>query len=214
MENIEDLLEISVFRGLAEENLRRFSGSVSLGVKHYSAGEFVAMQDSRCRGLYLLCSGRVRSYMTGSDGKQIIVEELDAPDVLAPAFVFATDNRFPVSIVTLAECRIRVVNREEMARFMHQEPVVMMNFLRLISDRSIFLSRKVNAFALQDLKGRLSVWLYENGEIRNQQQLADRLGVARPSLVRGLTELAKDGAVEFKQRKVVVTDREILRRYF
>ena len=90
----------------------------------------------------------------------------------------------------------------------------MMNFLRLISDRSIFLSRKVNAFALQDLKGRLSVWLYENGEIRNQQQLADRLGVARPSLVRVLTELAKDGAVEFKQRKVVVTDREILRRYF
>lgn len=142
--------------------------------------------------------------MTGSDGKQIIVEELDAPDVLAPAFVFATDNRFPVSIVTLAECRIRVVNREEMARFMHQEPVVMMNFLRLISDRSIFLSRKVNAFALQDLKGRLSVWLYENGEIRNQQQLADRLGVARPSLVRVLTELAKEGAVEFKQRKVVV----------
>lgn len=214
MENIEDLLKISVFRDLPEENLSRFWTSVSLGVKHYSAGEFVAMQDARCTGLYLLCSGRVRSYMTGSDGKQIIVEELDAPDVLAPAFVFATDNRFPVSIVTLTECRIVIVNREEMARFMHQEPVVMMNFLRLISDRSIFLSRKVNAFALQDLKGRLSAWLYENGEIRNQQQLADRLGVARPSLARVLAELAKDGAVEFRQRKVVVADREMLRRYF
>lgn len=213
MNDMEDLFKISIFRNLPEESMRRFLDSVSLGIRNYPSEEYVAMQDMRCLSLYILCNGRVRSYMTGSDGKQIIVEELEAPDILAPAFVYATDNRFPVSIFTLTECRILIVNRDEFAEFMHREQTVMLNFLQLISDRSIFLSRKLNTFALQDLKGRLSVWLYEHEEIGNQRELADRLGVARPSLARVLAELAKEGAVVFKQRKVVIADKNILKRY-
>ena len=68
----------------------------------------------------------------------------------------------------------------------------MQNFLRIISDRSIFLSKKVNSFALQNLKERLLNYLHIHGDIKNQQEVANILGVARPSLARALSELANE----------------------
>ena len=69
----------------------------------------------------------------------------------------------------------------------------MSGFLTDISDRSAFLGRKLNEFALLDLKKRILEYLKTNPVIRNQREVAQRLGVTRPSLARALSELAKEG---------------------
>lgn len=56
--------------------------------------DFIAMQGDPCRSLFLLYSGQVRTVMSGPDGKQIIMSDLKAPILLAPAFIFATNNHF------------------------------------------------------------------------------------------------------------------------
>lgn len=61
-----------------------------------------------------------------------------------------------------------VLNRTDFVDLMHREKIVMQNFLRIISDRSIFLSRKLNAFALQDLKTRLLAYLREHENPRSR----------------------------------------------
>ena len=68
----------------------------------------------------------------------------------------------------------------------------MRNFLQLVSDRTLFLSKKLNAFALQSLKSRILNYLRMHGTILNQQEVAQILGVARPSLARALSELASE----------------------
>ena len=92
--------------------------------------------------------------MVNEEGKQVTIEEIEAPRLLAPAFIFATDNRFPVNITTLTNCEVLVLNRTDFVDLMHREKIVMQNFLKSLLDGSIFLSRKLNAFALQDLKTR------------------------------------------------------------
>ena len=76
---------------------------------------------------------------------------------------------------------------------MLSSPVMLGNFLTDISDRSVFLSRKVSEFALLDLKKRIMKYLDTHGAIHNQREVAQRLGVTRPSLARALAELAKEG---------------------
>ena len=96
---------------------------------------------------------------------------------------------------------------------MQKEPVVMQNFLRIISDRSIFLSRKLNSFALRNLKGRLAAYLLEREGQHSQQEIADVLGVARPSLARVLAELIEEGGIKMDKRTIRIVDRELLTRY-
>ena len=68
--------------------------------------------------------------------------------LLAPAFIFASENRFPVNIETLETSEVLILNKDAFLEFMHQYPIIMQNFLKLISDRSLFLSKKLNEFAL------------------------------------------------------------------
>lgn len=84
----------------------------------------------------------------------------------------------------------------------------MKNFIRLLSDKSIFLSKKINTFALQTLKERLVSYLKNNVEERiTQQELANRLGVTRPSLSRVLSELINEGTLSVENRKIFINDK-------
>jgi DNA-binding GntR family transcriptional regulator len=82
----------------------------------------------------------------------------------------------------------------------------MHNFLRLVSDRTLFLSQKLNAFALQSLKSRILNYLRIHGSIRNQQEVAQILGVARPSLARALSELAGEGCLRIEGKEIQINE--------
>ena len=203
------LAEAPIFRGLSERLLENFIGRTPNALREFGIGDFIALQGTACQSLYLLYSGRVRTNMVNEEGKQVTIEEIEAPRLLAPAFIFATDNRFPVNITTLTNCEVLVLNRTDFVDLMHREKIVMQNFLRIISDRSIFLSRKLNAFALQDLKTRLLAYLREHENPRSRQEIADILGVARPSLARVLSELADEGYLRIEKRKITVVQHKI-----
>ena len=203
------LAEDPIFRGLSERFLENFIGRTPNALREFGIGDFIALQGTACQSLYLLYSGRVRTNMVNEEGKQVTIEEIEAPRLLAPAFIFATDNRFPVNITTLTNCEVLVLNRTDFVDLMHREKIVMQNFLRIISDRSIFLSRKLNAFALQDLKTRLLAYLREHENPRSRQEIADILGVARPSLARVLSELADEGYLRIEKRKITVVQHKI-----
>ena len=84
--------------------------------------------------------------------------------------------------------------------------VIMKNFIEMISDRSLFLSKKLNEFALQSLKSRLLNYLKINGRIDNQQEVAFILGVARPSLARALSELIAEKKVSMNGKEAIITE--------
>lgn len=76
-----------------------------------------------------------------------------------------------------------------------QDRAILHNFLAVLSDHSLFLSRKLEQFALQTLSSRLIGYLENNGSIQNLQQTAFILGVTRPSLSRAIAQLVRQGMV-------------------
>lgn len=141
-------------------------------------------------------SGSVRAGMINDEGKELTVEEIGAPNLLASAFIFATENRFPVNVEAIGPCEVFVIGKERFLEFMRLHPLMMQNFLKDISDRSVFLSRKLNEFALLNLKTRLLKYLETHSVIHNQQEVAQKLGVTRPSLARALSELVNEGKIK------------------
>ena len=164
------------------------------------------MQGEAYRSLFILCCGSVRTQMVSAEGKQLTIETLKAPQLLAPAFVFASENRFPVNIEAKEKCEILIINKNVFLEFLHRHPTVMRNFLQLVSDRTLFLSKKLNAFALQSLKSRILNYLRMHGTILNQQEVAQILGVARPSLARALSELASEGCIRIEEKEMRINE--------
>ena len=69
------------------------------------------------------------------------------------------------------------------------------NYLTVISDHSMFLSRRLNEFALQTLSSRIVSYIEHNGPLDNLQEAAFILGVARPSLSRAVSQLVSQGTL-------------------
>lgn len=59
----------------------------------------------------------------------------------------------------------------------------------------MFLSRRLNEFALQSLSSRIVSYIERYGAIENLQETAFILGVARPSLSRAIAQLVAQGTL-------------------
>lgn len=202
--NIDYILKAPFFNGMKEEEVLPFLLSPLNGRRTYKSDSFVALQGDECRSMYFLAEGQVLTQMVNEEGKQITIEVLDAPLMLAPGFVFGKDRRFPVNVKTTKDSEVILVNKEVFLDFLHHYPVAMLNFIRLLSNRSQLLSARLNQFALQGLKSRFLNYISLHPQIGSQQQVAQILGVARPSLARAISELIDEGslAVEGKTYRI------------
>ena len=202
-----DKKQIPLFEGVPQFVIDQLMENEMNAWRTYQQGEYVVRQDSPCRSLYILTEGILKATMTNDEGKELVVEHLSAPELLAPAFIFGSENRFPVNLIARTFCRICVIGKSSLLQCMHEHPSVMENFIARISDRCVFLSRKLNEFALQSLRCRVLAYLKTHERIANQQDVASRLGVARPSLARVLSELLKEGALRREGGAIVLVDK-------
>lgn len=166
----------------------------------YPAGKTIMNAGDTVQSLVVLAAGRVETRM-GGDEREVVMDCLQAPCLLAPAFLFASDNTLPVDVMAIEECIVWTLNREGFVRFMATHPDVMRRLLRLISDRSRFLSEKVRTFAIKGLRNRVLDYLSLHDAITSVAKTAEQLGVARPSLSRVLTEMVEEGVIKYSNKK-------------
>lgn len=110
------LLQMAPFQGMKEEELVAFLFGLPNSLKHFEPGDIIARQGDLCKGLYILASGSVRAGMINDEGKELTVEEIGAPNLLASAFIFATENRFPVNVEAIGPCEVFVIGKERFFR--------------------------------------------------------------------------------------------------
>ena len=189
-------MEFPLFAGADMDILNNFLLNAPHKISSFRKGDIVVMQDSPCRSLMLLCQGSLSARMTNSEGKEVTIEILHAPEILAPAFLYASENNFPVTLQAEEDTQIWSLSKDEFLRMMETDTRVLRNFLRNISDRSLFLSRKLNEFALQSLSTRIIGYLKRNEVINNVQDVAFIMGVARPSLSRTLSSMVDQGLLQ------------------
>ena len=191
---VQELSRMPLFAGLKDSELEEL-----LSAPHrrrvYPAGKTIMSAGDAVQSLMVLAAGRVETRM-GGDEREVVMNRLAAPCLLAPAFLFASVGTLPVDVMAIEECTVWTLNREGFVRFMAAHPDVMRRFLRMISDRSRFLSEKVRTFAIKGLRNRVLDYLHTHGPITQVAATAERLGVTRPSLSRVLSEMVSEGIIE------------------
>lgn len=183
-------------------------------------GKTLARQGDEIKHLYLLVKGIVRTEMITQEGNSLEIEFIDAVRPLAPAFVFAQNNRFPVDVITIEECHFLLIPKEVWLSEMMSNEALLTNFLKLNSNMTVFLSQKLQMISIKSIKGKLSLFILEHTTDeknsftlkRNRTQLAEYFGVQRPSLARTMSELVDKGIITIDKREVTVLKRNELKK--
>ena len=187
----------------------------------YRAGKMVALQSSLYDQLFIVSEGKVSGEMTDELGRTSLIEEISAPRAIAPAFLFATENRLPVTIVAMVPTEIVTIPRVHFISMMQQNAQLLTNFLQNMSDRSRFLSDKLQLQRFGTIRSKLARYLMEvsaahAGSDRftishTQQQLADQFGVTRPALARSIAQLEAEGILRTHRKEFEILNRLKLR---
>lgn len=200
-----NIYEMPLFKGGNKETIEKIMHDFPSRYVHYKKGDTIAMQGNACRSLYILCKGSVYAKMISEEGKEFTLDTLSAPDVLASSFIFSSEGIFPITILANSNCSLWIVNRESILKIIEADSLVLRNYLTVISDHSMFLSKRLNEFALQTLSSRIISYIEQNGIIQNLQEAAFILGVARPSLSRAMLQLVNQGILKKENRGYILS---------
>lgn len=192
---ISQLLKAQIFKECDCKALAHVIESSNCRIRKKTAESIITYAGEECKEVMILLHGTIYSTMSGEE-KEIVVEQLTGPVVLAPAFIFASKNIMPVNVTCKTDCTLLYIDKSAFLEMLHHDSHLMMNFIQAISDRCRRLSQRLNNFAIQSLKERVKDYLLRHQRIDNVGWLSRVLGVARPSLSRVLSELKSEGLIE------------------
>lgn len=215
-----DISSCPLFIGISNEEQHAFLTRLVSNREIIEKGRTVVRQGDEIKFLYLLVKGVVRTEMITQEGNLLEIEFIEAIRPLAPAFLFAQNNRFPVDVISIEECHFLLIPKAIWLKEMMQNEVLLTNFLRLNSNMTVFLSQKVQMVSIKSIKGKLSLYILENTTNennhftlkRNRTQLAEYFGVQRPSLARTMAELVEKEIIAIDKREITVLNREELKK--
>ncbi len=211
MKNIDP--EWEKFKNIDEER-DLFPPDFVFSIKSFPKNDVVFRQGDLCDALNILMSGSVKTEMITENGNIMGIEIIKAPRPLAPAFLFSSNNRFPVDVITLEEVEILRIPKNEVVRLMTLRPDFMQQFLTHNANRTQFLTNRLQLLSIKTIKGKIAHFLLEQADEygdtfvlnRNQTELADFFGVARPSLARSISEMIQDGIITYAKREYKILD--------
>ncbi len=191
---MEELKRLKLFEGCTEEALEQLLNQPCRR-QEYAAGKLIVRAGDPCRSLMILVEGQAEAKMMSEEGREVLVDRLKAPMLMAPAFLYTAQNTIPVEVTAMTNCAVWYINREAFFDFMRAEPTVLRAFLQVLSQRGHFLSSKMRSFAVKGLRNRVLEYLENNGSITSVAATAQQLGVTRPSLSRVLSEMVGEGVI-------------------
>lgn len=219
---MENLVECTFFRGLSENELEDLFKGIKYQRKRYEKEQVIAYADDEVKSLKILIEGTVRTEMMDYSGKTIKIEDLESPELLAPAFLFGKANRYPVTIIANTDVYLFSILKTDFIQLIQSNEKLLENFLNNISNRAQFLSSKIRFLSFQSIKGKIAQYLLQLSRKLNsadvilpksQNELAEVFGVARPSLGRTIRELDKEGVIKAEGKKITILEKEKLKSY-
>jgi CRP-like cAMP-binding protein len=196
-----------------------FPPDLKYSFKTFKKNEQLFRQGSICDALYILTVGAVKTEMITENGNILGIEIINAPRPLAPAFIFSSNNRFPVDVTSIEDVEILKIPKDEVMRLMTIQPNFIQQFLSHNADRTLFLTNRLQLLSIKTIKGKIAHFLLEQVEEhgntfklnRNQTELAEFFGVARPSLARTLSEMIEENLIEVNKKQYTILNQKKMR---
>jgi CRP/FNR family transcriptional regulator, dissimilatory nitrate respiration regulator len=208
-----------LFKGLTTEKISDLLHEVTFKEKSFSKNETIAYCDDEVRSLLIIIKGSVRGEMVDFSGKTIKIEDIEPPRMLAPAFLYGKNNRYPVDIVANQQSVVLSLSKPAFINLLQSDQQILTNYLNSISNRAQFLSTKIRFLSFQTIKGKIAHFLLQLSQRNNsiefvlpksQNELAEMFGVARPSLGRAIREMDAEGIIKADGKQVKILDKQRL----
>jgi CRP-like cAMP-binding protein len=209
---IEALRRIPLFASLGQEDLAQVVAMTR--ERHYERGDLIMLEGDLDGSLYYVHAGLVKVFKASSSGKEQVLRLIAAGHTFndVPALDGGPN---PASVAALEESVVYMIRRADLYTLIKTRPEVAEAVVKMLTQALRHLVTLVEDLSLRHVTARVAkLLLDQEGASRHyhltQQEMAALAGTAREVVGRSLKELEVAGAIEMRQGRAIVLDRERL----
>jgi CRP-like cAMP-binding protein len=213
-----------LFQGIPEGELDVMLSCINPQVKRFERGEIAARMHEPMTGVGLVLSGEVEVMREDASGFRHIIAFVKRGDTFGEMMAFSGSPVWQATVTAKTDCSLMFVPA---TRFLGNCPrscpahkTLIQNMLRIISGKAIQLGKKVEYLSIKSMRAKICGYLLEQSSLSSsstfnlpmsKSDLADYLGVSRPSMVREFGRLKDEGVIDFYLSSVRILDMDALK---
>ncbi len=187
-------------------------------------GGYLYREGERARGLICLASGKAKIFRMGVAGREQIMKMLNINDLTGFQVLFK-ENTWPDSAVAIEESIICTIEKQCLLRILRNNPNLSMKINKLLSEELSYSYDKMISLSQKHVRGRLAesllmlckIYGYEaDGKTINallsRNDIAHLSNMTTSNAIRTLSNLAAEGNIKIKGRKISIQNIDNLER--
>ena len=207
---IEILQATPLFSQLSVDEIMPLVSDNQLYLKIYSKGATVYNQKDRFKTLDIVLFGSLVAYSLLDNGSAMTMFEFSKGQILGANLLFGDTDIYPFTIYCMSDAQVLHVTKKAVSDFLRDYHFTM-QFIKMLSHNSQKLNRRITLATQKTLRENLLEYLRQQSVLQNstsialpvsKKQLADYLGVQRPSLFRELKNLKDEGIIDISNRTI------------
>lgn len=198
---------------LTDNEINTARKTCNFSIKSFRKGEFLHRVGDDCSHLEILLEGTIVNMQYDAYGNELIIKSFEIGEIIAGNIIFGSSSKYPLSFFSQSNGTLLQIDKSFLFELFIKNPAILKQFLKLISDRAIYLGNKITHCNRKTLKELIMEYLHFQSLLQNsttitlsisKKELADRLGVQRTSVSREFSRMQKDGLIILYEDKKTI----------
>jgi len=216
---IDVLRSSPLFRGINPESLGVMLDCLKPRIRRYKQREIIVSYGQPFHGIGIIASGKVALTRETYSGNRIMIGILNEGDIFGETEAFSGCSVWPMTIIAHTDCILLFLPPYKVAgtcsNACGSHTTLIKNMLQILSDKASMLNKKIEHTSAKNIRGKISSYLldiYRQAESKTislqmkRHEMADYLGIPRPSLSREMGLMRDAGMIDFNKSTVKIKD--------
>ncbi len=214
----EILMGLPLFKGVSRYKISEVVGMTKFHFLKYLEGETVVTAGDPCTHIIFIISGKLRVTIANSNNRFKVSQTLEAPNVLAPEFLFGRAPFYPCTAVALEPVSILQISKTDYTKILNSDEIFLFNFLNILSRNAQKAVDGILAITTGSLEERIAFWIISLTQpggtdialTCRQRDLYSLFRVQRTSFISTLDSLKERGIIEYDTNEIRINSRQSL----
>jgi CRP/FNR family transcriptional regulator, dissimilatory nitrate respiration regulator len=224
-EHVAVLLKTPLFSGIGKEEMASFLICLNPRVQEYAKGEFISMEGDALSGIGCILSGSASVLKESASGDRNFLTAIKPGHLFGEMAAWSQEKRWPATVQAEEETSALFIPPEKLAgpcaKSCRWHTAIIENMLKILSEKALMLNRKVDYLSMKSMRGKLSAYFLERRRLAgsstftmplNRNELADYLGVSRPSMSREMGRMRDEGIIDYHLATVKIKNIDLIKQ--
>ncbi len=215
-----------LFAGIEENDLNELLICCKAKICSYQKNDYIFYQKDKPEYIHLLLEGEVSVCQDSPSGRRSLVAAFSDPgDLFGEVYAFLDKQEYDYYSLAATPAKVLWMPKTFLYKNCSSNcgfhTTLTHNMLTILAQKAYFLNQKLQFLSGETLRHKIAAFLLKQnkGDIKiklsmNREEMADFLGVTRPSLSREFMKMKQEGLIDIKGDMVTILQEEELENLF